>query len=254
MTKESSWALIEQAAAGDLKARSEFASKYLPIVRSYLLARWRGKPILHEIEDAVQDVFVDCLRENGALVRAEDRGEGFRGFLYGVTRNIAQRKEAEYLGQHGRQKGADTLLGTFACNETSLTALFAREWAMTIMRDAMTAQAAHARAKGADAERRVELLQLHFHDDLPIREIAVRWQVDPAWLHHQHEQAKKEFQRAWCEVMGLQQASEPQVAAKWREFLQNFARHGDERERLHAAGGRSGGAESSQGSDVSGAR
>ena len=44
MERESSWSLIERATAGDPIARSDFAVRYLPIVRTYLLARWRGRP------------------------------------------------------------------------------------------------------------------------------------------------------------------------------------------------------------------
>lgn len=222
-TMETDWFSIEQAAAGDGRARGDFASRYLPIVRSYLLARWRGTPLLRELEDAVQDVFVDCLREHGALGRAEDRDGGFRGFLYGVTRHVAQRKEAEVRQRRERELGADTWLGACAGDEASLATLFDREWAVAVMREAAARQRELAQAKGPAAERRVELLRLRFQDDLPIRAIAERWQVEAAWLHHQHEQARKEFEQAWREVMGLQHATADQVAAKWREFLQHFA-------------------------------
>lgn len=223
MASDSRWSLIERAGAGDPAARSDFTSRYLPLVRGWLLARWRGRRLVHEVEDAVQDVFFDLLRVDGALARAQDRGTGFRGFLYGVTLHVARRKELE-LDRNGRKAAADTLLATLPGGAATPTALLDHDWAVTVMRDALLVQGEDASRKGDAAVRRVELLRVRFHDDLPIREIARLWKVDPDWLHHQLEQAKKEFQRAWCSVMGLQGASEEQVAAAWREFLQLFAR------------------------------
>jgi RNA polymerase sigma-70 factor (ECF subfamily) len=223
MERESTWSLIERATAGDPIARSDFAVRYLPIVRTYLLARWRGRPILKELDDAVQDVFVDLLREGGALGRAENRGFGFRGFLHGVTAYVARRKETE-LRRRGRKAAGDTWMDTLPVDEPSLTALFDREWAVALMREAMSVLSERADVKGAEAMRRIELLRLRFHEGLPVREIARRWQIDADHLHHQLEQAKKEFQRAWCEVMGLQNATEARIATAWREFLQVFAR------------------------------
>jgi hypothetical protein len=78
-------------------------------------------------------------------------------------------------------------------------------------------------AKGEDARRRVELLRLRFRDDLSIREIARRWKVEDAWLHHQYGQARKEFERAWRELMSLVHASDELVTDRWREFLRIFA-------------------------------
>ena len=59
------------------------------------------------------------------------------------------------------------------------------------------------RKAGPDALRRVELLRLVFHDELKIREIAVRWEADAAKLHHQLAKGKKEFKKALLEVVGL---------------------------------------------------
>src|SRR4051794_16007086 len=82
------WTLIRGAAAGDAAARDAFARHYAPAVRAYLAARWRGSPLLADLDDAAQDVFLACFRDGGALDRADAGRGGFRPFLYGVARNV----------------------------------------------------------------------------------------------------------------------------------------------------------------------
>ena len=85
------WTVIRRAAEGVPQARSEFASRYGPVIRAYLGARWRGTTFFHDVDDAAQQVFLDCFKENGALGRVDpERGTGFRPFLYGVVRNVAR--------------------------------------------------------------------------------------------------------------------------------------------------------------------
>src|SRR5947209_17413620 len=89
------WTLIRAASAGAVRERDEFARRYRPILRAYLAARWRGSPLLQDLDDAVQDVFVECLRPGGALERLDpSRDGGFRAFLYGVACNVALRRES----------------------------------------------------------------------------------------------------------------------------------------------------------------
>ena len=80
------WTLIRGAAEGNASDRDRFAALYLPVVRGYLSARWsarwRGRGAVAELEDAVQQVFVECLRKGGVLERAAVSVEGsFRSFL-----------------------------------------------------------------------------------------------------------------------------------------------------------------------------
>jgi len=89
-----SWRLIRQAAAGDPTDRDEFARRYLPAVRTFFVARWRRSPLAKDVEDAVQEVFVECFRPGGALPKADpSRPGGFRPFFFGVLRNVALRFE-----------------------------------------------------------------------------------------------------------------------------------------------------------------
>src|SRR5262249_31179656 len=98
------WTTLRDAAAGGGPAREEFASRYAPMVRAYLAARWRASPLLQELDDAVQEVFVECLRQGGALQNARaDRPGGFRPFLYGLVRNVALRFERARARRHERE-------------------------------------------------------------------------------------------------------------------------------------------------------
>ena len=49
------------------------------------------------------------------------------------------------------------------------------------------------------------LLRLRFHEELPIREIAARWQEDPARLHHEYATARDEFRTALRAVVAFHQ-------------------------------------------------
>jgi RNA polymerase sigma-70 factor (ECF subfamily) len=94
-TSESTcWTVIRAAAAGSPADREELARRYLGVVRAYLAARWRGSGLRSDLDDAVQEVFVECFRSGGALEAAgAGRVPSFRAFLYGVIRNVARRFE-----------------------------------------------------------------------------------------------------------------------------------------------------------------
>ena len=196
MVHETCWTLIHAAGAGDASARGEFALRYLPIVRSSLAMRWQGTPLLAEIEDAAQDVVLECFRARGALQRAAPgRGKGFRAFLFGVVRTVALHKERARARTRVRGElpaGGDELV---ASDESWATA-FDRAWAKAVMQEAAALQVARAREKGGAAAQRAELLRLRFHEGLAIREIAEAWQADAARVHHEYALAREEFAEA----------------------------------------------------------
>lgn len=198
-TDPTSWGMLHNAAHGDDAARARFAARYQPLVRTYLAARWRHTPLIEELDDAVQDVFVECLRDGGILETARsDRPGGFRAFFYGLVRNIALRAEQRRARRH---LPADIDPDALAASEDSLSCVFDRAWAQTIMREAAARQAEVANAAGADALRRVELLRLRFQENLPIRDIAERWQTDPTALHREYAKARNEFRSALMDVL-----------------------------------------------------
>jgi RNA polymerase sigma-70 factor (ECF subfamily) len=200
-----SWDLIHGAAGGDELARQQFAERYEAVVRSYLGQRWRASGPAHELEDAVQEVFVDCLRTGGALQRADaDRGE-FRGFLFGIVRTVALRFERTHAQRLARVGAAGSVVGQLPGDETAASVAFDREWARATLRLAMEILSQNAQSLGEQHQRRSELLRLRFDEGLPIRTIAERWQCDAAWLHHEFARARRDFKRALGQALGLDQ-------------------------------------------------
>jgi RNA polymerase sigma-70 factor (ECF subfamily) len=197
------WTIIRAAAAGSPSDREEVARRYLGVVRAYLAARWRGSALRDDLDDAVQEVFVECFRQGGALEAAgAGRVLGFRAFLYGVIRNVARRFENRPV------RSAGPLPDTPAEDPTQ-SRLFERTWAQAIMTEAAQLQRQRAAEGGPEARRRVELLRLRFEEKLPIRAIAELWKVDAAKLHHAYALARQEFRAALLEVVAFHQPGSP---------------------------------------------
>ena len=156
--------------------------------------------MISHIDDACQEVFIECFRIDGPLARAQ-RGTagGFRSFLYGIVRNIARRFETR--NKRGKIVQAGEFLDKIDADETSLSRVFDRAWAVAIIQQAAERQALLAKTSGEDAVRRIELLKLRFRKGLPIREIAQRWSLEAAFLHREYSKARKEFLRALEEVV-----------------------------------------------------
>jgi RNA polymerase sigma-70 factor (ECF subfamily) len=215
------WTVIRGAAAGIRRDREEFARRYSPVIRAYLGARWRETPLTAEIEDTTQEVFLDCFRDGGALVRAEPGPRrAFRAFLYGVVKNVARRTE------HERARKGLSFRSSFdpPAAEKTLSKVFDEAWALTLVRQAIARQTELAHAAGRDAVRRVELLRLRFHDDLAIREIAELWGEDPDRLHRWYRKARKEFRAALHDVVAEHNSGTPaEIDAECSRLLALFA-------------------------------
>ncbi len=195
--------MIRAAAAGSPADRDELARRYLGVVRAYLGARWRGSGLRPDLDDAVQEVFVECFRQGGAVdAAASGRVPNFRAFLYGVVRNVARRFESRPVRAAGP-------LADVPANEEGLSRLFERTWAQAIMLEAAQLQRRRAGERGPEAVRRVELLRLRFEENLPIRTIAERWGVPAARLHHAYALARQEFRAALLEVVAFHHPSSP---------------------------------------------
>lgn len=203
------WTQIRDAADGDAGARAAFARRYEDIVRAYLLARWRGGPLVQEVDDVIQEVFVESFRDGGVLNRADPAFPGgFRAFLYGVVRNVARRAES----RRARRRDEQAPTGFFqdSAAEEQLSRVFDRAWATAMMREAAARQRQLSGGKGADAQRRVDLLRLRFYEGLPIREIARLWEADAAQLHREYARARREFRQALVEVVAFHSPGPPE--------------------------------------------
>jgi RNA polymerase sigma-70 factor (ECF subfamily) len=207
------WTLIRDAAAGDPAARERFARVYLPVVKAYLAARWRGAR--HDADDAAQDVFVECFRAGGLLEKVDpDRDGGFRAFLLGAVRNVARRHET-------RKRLDAQLPADLPADDTGPAEAFDRAWARSLLKEAGRVQEERAKATGPAAVRRVQLLRLRFGDGLPIRDIAARWAIDAAKLHHEYAAARDEFRSALRSVVAFHHpgASDGEVERACGELL-----------------------------------
>jgi len=215
------WTVIRRAAEGSREDQAEFARRYGPVIRAYLGARWRETPLFDYVDDAAQQVFLDCFKANGALRRA-DPERGFRGFLYGVVRNVARAKERKRARSRERQTTSSVDIEAIAATEESCATLFEREWARALLRDAAELQRSRAREMGPDAVRRHRLLSLRYGENLPIREIAKRWGMDPAVLHREFPKARDEFKCALMDIVRDLQGSEA-VEAECADLLRHFS-------------------------------
>lgn len=189
------WTLIRDAAGGDADARERFARVYRPVAVAALGGRWKGSPRLSWVDDAAQDVFVECFKAGGALDAADaDRG-GFRAFFLAVVRNVARRHEENH-------RPAVPLPDDHADGDTSLSVAFDRAWARALLKEAARLQAESAKGNER-ATKRVELLRLRFQEGLPIRAIAEKWNDDAARLHHEYATAREEFRAALRNVVAF---------------------------------------------------
>ena len=200
------WTLIEGAANGHTDERDLFARRYDPVIRAYLAARWSGRELAQDVADAAQDVFIECFREGGPLERVQrGYGGGFRAYLFGIIRIVALRWESKRAKESARSQVQAAELNDISSREDSLTRVFDQAWAKAVMQEAAERQGENAERAGSEAVRRVELLQLRFAEGMPIRDIASKWDCDPAQLHREYAKARKEFHQALKEVVASHQ-------------------------------------------------
>jgi DNA-directed RNA polymerase specialized sigma24 family protein len=213
------WTVLRAAADGDSAARSSFLRTYEATIRGFLAARWRGRMLSTEVDDATQDVLIECLKTDGVLARADaDRGD-FRGLLFGVARNIARRFE-ERAQQRGRLRPEDSgWLRHVASDDPGQATLFDRGWARSLVRQAKKLHQARALLDGEAGRRRIELLERRFGDDEAIRHIAAAWGVPAQNVHNAYRKARTEFYRCLMEIVGAHAPDGADLDAECRRLL-----------------------------------
>jgi DNA-directed RNA polymerase specialized sigma24 family protein len=78
------------------------------VARAYFVARWRDTPLLQEVDVARQEVLLACLKEGGALTKADEgRRGGFRAFFFGIVRNVALHVERTARRRRDRPAAAE---------------------------------------------------------------------------------------------------------------------------------------------------
>jgi len=196
------WSIVLNAAEGLSEDRDAFALRYEDAVRRYLRDRWRSSRLCDEIDDAVQEVFVECFRRGGVLERIRDRRpESFRKFFRGVVRNVALRHEQRVGIQLRREPRSDVEIDRVAASSSTSSRVFDRAWARALLRQAGRVQQDQADEADERVRRRVTLLRLRHVDGLAIREIAEKWRVEAAKLHKEYATAREEFRDALRRVV-----------------------------------------------------
>jgi len=209
------WTLVRGAARGVEHDVDLFVRLYAPVVRSYLVERWRSSTHRADLEDALQEVFVECFKQGGVLDRVDvERLESFRAFLLGVTRNVSRRFEAKNARKKEIQPATEFDPDELTADEERLSMVFDRSWARALLKEAGLRQVERARILGEDAEKRVELLRLRFQEGKTLRDIAADWNVDHARLRKQNARALREFEDALREVIGFHSPDAPAEAEK----------------------------------------
>ena len=181
--------------------------------------------MVSDVDDATQQVFLDCFKQGGALERVDpEKGAGFRAFLYGVVRNVARALERKRARSKEQQAPSDMDLDRFRAKEESLAQVFDRAWASAVLQSAALRQLERAQAKGEEAIRRHRLLVLRYGEGLPIRQIAARWEMEAKVLHREYPKAREEFKRALMDVVREMQGGDSQgVEAECQRLLAYFA-------------------------------
>lgn len=197
------WTLIRSAASGDPADREAFSRRYVPVVRLYVSARLR-LPIEHpDVEDASQEVFIDFLKEGGALERADpSRAGGFRAFVYGISRKAAALVERRRSRQREVPASDSYALEGAEQDETSLDAVFDRAWAELVTSEARALMEVRAGRVGSGGAL-LRVIRLRYDVGLKPGEIASRMHVDVNVIYRLLERGKKEFRASLVAVMAV---------------------------------------------------
>lgn len=228
MNELTSWTLIRSAAEGGRAAREEFGRRYMPLVEACLASLGSLRPTGSDLDDAVGEVLVECLKSQGLLERAElGRGAGFRALLFAACRNVALRQRT----RRGRRREVSVETGVIEAltseEERTLGRAFDQAWAAELLREAGEHQAREAQRKGLAAVRRVEILRLRFQEGLEVRDVAALLALEPDFVHHEYAQGRKEFERSLRAVIAEHHPDAPEEAAReLRELLELFTIRG----------------------------
>ena len=211
------WTVVRSASRGDAEACTSFSRSYAATIRGFLDARWGGGSLAREVEDAVQDVFVECWKPGGVLDKADPANGDFRGLLFTVTRNVARRFEERAMARPNLQPEQTAWLQRLDSDEAGQTTLFDRAWALSLVRRARSMQ--QEQAQDDDARRRVELLRRRFQSDEAIRDIARDWGLPTQDVHNAYRKARQEFYACLREVVGQHMTLGTDLEGECRRLL-----------------------------------
>lgn len=199
------------AAGGDPAARAAFWAQHARQVHTWLWFRWSRTTLRGCIDDAAQEVYLECFRRGGAFTHfAPERARhGVTGFLRGIVRNVAHRFERQRTRErahrahltgtppplHGDDDAVPAGDGTGIDHEHVVAALDRLDH--------------DDPARGTPRSLRA-FLRLRFDDGLPVRTIAKHWQTTPDHVHELRRRACRRFRS--CLLAVLREARAPQPA------------------------------------------
>jgi RNA polymerase sigma factor (sigma-70 family) len=194
--RESTWGLIQRAAEGDEEARERLAMAYEAVIRNYFERLWRGLLRIQDVDDAVQDTFVDLF--HGALSRVDPDKGSFRQFLFGVVRNIAARYGREVAKM--RANPADPLvLDRIESREPSASRIYDVAVALALIN---TAWRLWRRAASSKSQLlRVRIIEDRFREEMGVTEIARRDDARPKTYDYHYRRALKELLKSLRQVI-----------------------------------------------------
>ena len=189
--------------------REEFCRRYDSVIRAYLATRWRLPRTHEEVTEATQEVFLQCLREGGALERVDpNRPGGMRGYLYGITSRTASQFERQQARWKRDGTGRALEGDWIEADEATLSRAFDRAWASMLAREA---RREHRRMAEAGSERaRLRLFCLEqrvYHGRWP-REIAETVKLPAARVSELLHEAMGDYRAALLSVMASHHPNE----------------------------------------------
>ncbi len=165
------WSDIADVLRGDAGARERFCARYEPLIRAWLVARWRCSSADDRVANTTQEVLLRCLRSDGALAGVERDARRFRAYLWGVVTHVAQESKRQ-VARDRAEPFRPSEVALPAPGDSAAT-LFDRAFAQTLIGEAWSAVEARLMRKPSGAER-LAVLQLRYREDLPAEEVRAR--------------------------------------------------------------------------------
>ena len=193
------WSVVLGARAQDPSLRNEFGERYAPIVRAYFAAYWHLPADDPRVEDATQDVFLQCFRSGGVLDNVDPaRKGGFRAYLFGVARNIGLSSDRNEARRRSRTCNLDTTEIEEDSSDSQPDAAFHQAWARHVADEAFQLMQTKG---GSGAEARVAMLRLRYFGGLSPREIARRAGLPVEETYRLLYAARGQFRAALLDVV-----------------------------------------------------
>ena len=186
------WSVVLGAAAGEPGDREAFSRVYGPVIKSYLAARWRVPYDDADVDDAMQEAFIQIFKPGGALEHVDPQREGgFRAFLYGLVRNVALMAERS---ERRRRQRVQTE-SVFTPDEVADS-----EATLSQAREAKERMIRRLRSGGSSRDQ-ARILDLRYAEGLPPREIASRLGIEVTVVYEALRTAKDAYRTALLEVL-----------------------------------------------------